>query len=247
MTEGKLTKFLNKPVSIPSGKQLQRPAVLSDSKGKCLEKEYMRHPSENGILWWAKGGAKIEDSTRWLKSNISRKIINHGDIWLYVWLGTCNLTTLKKPFIKLTTESEEEVCKVERKIQEIIKIVQKYPGSKVTILETPVYSIEKWNRDHGHKDPSSFADQDIKLQQQIFLLNNKIRQINRSLGNHSPEFSSDIYKTSKCKSGQNREAKSRNFYNFKLLRDGVHPGNLLGKVWLRKITEQTKKDCWENK
>jgi hypothetical protein len=48
-----------------------------------------------------KSGAKIEDSTQWLKSNISKKIINHGDIWLYVWMGTCNLTSKNKKYISL--------------------------------------------------------------------------------------------------------------------------------------------------
>jgi hypothetical protein len=43
-----------------------------------------------------KSGAKIKDSTQWLKSNISKKIINYGSIWLYVWMGTCNLTSKKR-------------------------------------------------------------------------------------------------------------------------------------------------------
>jgi hypothetical protein len=49
------------------------------------------HDVEKQIVWLPKSGAKIEDSTQWLKSNISKKIINYGDIWLYVWMGTCNL------------------------------------------------------------------------------------------------------------------------------------------------------------
>jgi hypothetical protein len=51
------------------------------------------------IVWLPKSGAKIEDSTQWLKSNISKKIINYGDIWLYVWMGTCNLTSKNKKYI----------------------------------------------------------------------------------------------------------------------------------------------------
>ena len=59
-----------------------------------------------------KSGAKIEDGTQWLKSNISKKIINYGDIWLYVWMGTCNLTSKNKKYISLKSENDEEVDKL---------------------------------------------------------------------------------------------------------------------------------------
>jgi hypothetical protein len=51
-------------------------------------KTYACHDVEEQIVWLPKSGAKIEDTTQWLKSNISKKIINYGDIWLYVWMGT---------------------------------------------------------------------------------------------------------------------------------------------------------------
>ena len=91
MTENKLRKFISKPREPPSGKRTHQPIILTDSKGNYLKK-YACHDVEKQIVWLPKSGAKIEDSTQWLKSNISKKIINYGDIWLYVWMGTCNLT-----------------------------------------------------------------------------------------------------------------------------------------------------------
>jgi hypothetical protein len=123
--------------------------------------------------------------------------------------------------------------------------MNKYPGSKVTILEIPLYSIKTWNQKKGHKDPTVFEEQDTKLEEQILKLNEKIRTISASLGNHSPSFTSDIYKTSKVKSGSERTSKLRKFYNFNLLADGIHPGKLVAKVWLKKISDQSKKDCWQ--
>jgi hypothetical protein len=84
---------------------------------------------EKQIVWLPKSGAKIEDSTQWLKSNISKKIINYGDI--------CKK---KKKYISLKSENDEEVDKIISKYNEIIKIINRYPGTKVTFLETPASS-----------------------------------------------------------------------------------------------------------
>ena len=75
---------------------------------------------------------------------------------------------------------------------EIIKIINRYPGTKVTFLETPVYSIKNWNESKGHKDPNVFVKQDENLSKQIYTLNGKVKEINNSLGTHSPDFSSDL-------------------------------------------------------
>jgi hypothetical protein len=79
MTENKLGKFISKPREPPSGKRTHQPIILTDSKGNYLKK-YACHDVEKQIVWLPKSGAKIEDSTQWLKSNISKKIINYGDI-----------------------------------------------------------------------------------------------------------------------------------------------------------------------
>lgn len=246
MTEklnNKLRKFINKPRPNPEGNRKLTPVVLTDSKGGISQ--YVAHNTEREIIWWYKGGSKTEHSASWLRRNIARNIINHGDIWLYVWLGTCDLTTKNKKYIGITPGKEEVIDNITAKYETIIRTVEKYPGSRVTILETPIYSIKKWNQSYGHKDPSTFDAQDQELEQQIHTLNKKIRETNTRLGSHSPEFSSDLSNTSKYHCGKDRKLKTRKYHEFDLYRDGIHPGELLAKSWLKKISEQARKDCWE--
>lgn len=245
MTENKLRKFIGRPRVQPTGTKTHQPVVLSDSKGGKLEK-HVTHSTERQLVWWTKGGAKVEDSVSWLERNVARNIRRYGDIWLYVWLGTCNLTTKNKAYISLTSEKDDATDIIVENYHKIVDIVNKYPGSKVTFLETPVYSIKSWNQYQYHKDPSIFEQQDQKLQQQIYTLNNKVREINNTLGTHSPEFTSDLSKTDTYRSGTKRTVKVRRTYTFKLYKDGIHPDPLLAKAWLRKISEQAKRDCWDN-
>lgn len=239
----KIKKFLNKPRLTTSGERILKPAILTDSKGHI--DRYASHNAERDILWWSASGENIEKRITWLKKNIARHIIRHGNIWLYTWLGTCNLTSKNKKYITLTSDTNLEIDNIIRKYEEIIDIINKYPGSRITILETPIYSIKAWNTKQGHKNPDIFDDQDTKLQQQIHNLNGKVREINNRLGSHSPEFSSDISNTSKYHCGKDRKTKIRKYYDYGLYRDGIHPDELLAKNWLRKISEQTKRDCWE--
>jgi hypothetical protein len=80
----------------------------------------------------------------------------------------------------LKSENDEEVDKIISKYNEIIKIINRYPGTKETFLETPVYSIKNWNESKGHKDPNVFVEQDENLSKQIYTLNGKVREINMS-------------------------------------------------------------------
>ena len=95
-----------------------------------------------------------------------------------VWLGTCDLTAKNKQYISLRTETDETINKLTDKYSEIIKIVKKFPGYRVTILETPTYSIKKWNKQKGHEDPSLFEEQDEKLAEQIHNLNSSLSERN---------------------------------------------------------------------
>jgi hypothetical protein len=87
-------------------------------------------------------GFKAEESKQWLKRNIARKIIEHGDIWLCIWIGTCNITSKNKKYIALRSQASEEIEYIKTIFREIIEIIKKYPGSKLTFLETPIYSIK---------------------------------------------------------------------------------------------------------
>ena len=146
----------------------------------------------------------------------------------------------------MRTITDESVEHIADKYKEIINLINKYPGSKVTILETPIYSIQRWNKLKGHKDPSVFEEQDERLAEQIYTLNSRVRDLNNNTKVHSPEFSSDISTSTKYRCGKDRNLKTKKYYNFNLYKDGIHPDTLLAKAWLKKISEQAKRDCWEN-
>jgi hypothetical protein len=141
------------------------------------------------------------------------------------------------PLLSWGNHTIDTVIKGYNEIVEIVK--KKYPNCKVTILELPVYSISTYN-----KVSDTFENQNTELSKQIFEINQNIRAINRSLHASSPEFSSDLYKKSKYKVGYHRDTKHRCHYNFNLYKDGIHSGQTLSKVWLRKISNCMYQDCW---
>ena len=111
--------------------------------------------------------------------------------------------------------------------------------------ETPVYSIQEWNKKKGHKDPSVFEEKDEILSRQISMLNSRVREINSSLGTNSPDFTSDLKTNVKYRCGLDRKLKTSDYYGFHLYYDGIHPDGQLAKTWLRKISEQARLDCWD--
>ena len=110
------------------------------------------------------------------------------------------------------------------------EIINRYPGTKVTFLETPVYSIKNGNESKGHKDPNAFVEQDEYLSKQIYTLNGKVRNINNSPGTHSPYISSDLRAKDKYRCGKDRTLKTNKYYNYKLYSDGIHADSLLSKT-----------------
>jgi hypothetical protein len=44
------------------------------------------------LFWWCKPGATVEQQYHCLQNNIYDKLLETVNFWLYVWLGTCNLT-----------------------------------------------------------------------------------------------------------------------------------------------------------
>lgn len=196
MSVNKLAKYLNKPRLNRDGLRQYTPVVLTDSKGNRL-KSKVDHQSEKEIVWWAKSGDKIKDRYNWLKDNLDHKLISIGNIWLYVWLGTCDLTSKNKKYISITTqEGNDTVDHILSYFNKILDLVKTHPNCRLTILETPIYSISKYNKHLGHKDTESFQEQDSELERQIYLLNHEARKLNNTVQHHSPSFSVDlIYNT----------------------------------------------------
>ncbi|VDI12915.1 Hypothetical predicted protein [Mytilus galloprovincialis] len=244
MTEHKLLKYLAKPFVIPAGVKQLTPVVFTDSKGKYLEK-YCRNSVENGIKWWNQSGRSSSQALVWLKQNLEYKIGHLDNIALYVWFGTCNLTIYDKNsrYINLRTETDDSIQTIVNNYQEIADLLKSYPGCKLRFLETPPYSVSLWNSYQKHPDVQQFKNDDDILLKQIKALNNHIRYMNDTLGTRSPNLSADIHHRINT-SNKNSSNIARNQYNFNLYKDGIHPSTNLAKVWLKKITQQIKTDCW---
>jgi len=141
MSNSKQVKFLNNTME-PTTEKNFTPVIFSDSKGNCLQNHVKRsRPVEREIIFWCKGGAKIKDRFNWLKSVLQQKVAELGAIWIYVWLGTRDLTSYNKKYISISSYSDEKITILSYYYNKIINLVQQYENCNVTILETPVYSI----------------------------------------------------------------------------------------------------------
>lgn len=249
MSENRLLKFLVKREPDENPLQFSRlPVLLSDSKGVSLERFA---PSSLPIKWLCRPGARGRDSCQWLLESLDWliRISIQKKVVILIWLGTCDVTRKDGAFISLRsgTSTPSNVVSSNVVVDELANtfrdlktaVSTRYPTAvKVLFLETPVFSIEKWNESKGHKNPTLFRGQDIELTRQIDRLNIHIREINSAHGFVSPQFSLDLQQSRK-----DAQKKERYRYNFTLYRDGAHPKAVLAKVWLARIEDRIKLEC----
>jgi hypothetical protein len=96
-------------------------------------------------------GTNTTGTINTLRSNLINLIQEH---WLYVWIGTCDLTQLDASTRCISLKSSESntvIQKLKSETELIYEILNQYPGNKITFLELPFYSIVKWNSVHNHK------------------------------------------------------------------------------------------------
>ena len=242
MSETRLTKYLQLPRQPIEGTKQATPVILSDSKGLYL-KNQVQHPEERNIVWWCKKGATIEERLHWLGTNINSQIREQGNIHLYIWLGTCNLTKKgKSSSISIANQHPNAAEEVIDALQKFKDLMKPYPDSRLTILEIPHYSIVHWNTARNHPKPETFKEQDEQLQQQIDDINKFIYQYNTTQHVRSLPLNNHLKARKQAPRGRNKPHKA--YYNYNLYTDGIHPKPILARAWLKEINEQMKKDCW---
>ena len=84
------------------------------------------------------------------------------------------------------------------------------------------------------------------MERQIYPLIQEARKLNNAVQHHSPSFSVDLIYNTIVKKGDHRKPTNTKNVNFNLYDDGIHPDHILGKTWVRRIAEQTIKDCTTN-
>lgn len=243
MTEHKLVKYLARSGPEPS-KELQKltPVILTDSKGAYLRSRPC-HPNIK-IKWHCQAGCTTTNRTEYLRDNTCQITESYGNIAIYLWTGTCDLTQKNGKYISLkSTQNESLLTQHKANIEQFIKVAKENPKiRKITILETPVYSIQRWNETKGHRDPNTFREQDTLLNTQVEGINALAREFNNKCGTSSPKFSADLLGSKKRKG---EETSYR--YNYKLYKDGIHPNPSLAQVWMRKIEWTVFHQCFKIK
>ncbi len=124
-------------------------------------------------------------------------------------------------------------------IDRYVTYINTFRSASVVFLEIPPYSIQEWNNSRGHSDASSFIEEDRLLYERISYINDYIHQVNTTLGVRSPRFKSDLLRYRKTK----RANSKRTSVNFSLYRDGIHPGEILARCWMKKIWTRMLTDC----
>lgn len=137
-----------------------KPIIVSDSKGRYLKEYVDSHKNpESSILWAYKGGATTFNRYLWLKQNIDSLITKYGNLSIYIFTGSCDLTikqvisdkrpgkkcfrTVRSKFIVL--RGIESLSLLKRHYILIRRLLES-KGVKVTFLHLPLYSIQHWNR-----------------------------------------------------------------------------------------------------
>ena len=85
-----------------------------------------QYHSEITWNWWCEGGRNIKRTIDWLEENFETEFQLHGDIWLYVWIGTCDLTSRDSStgYITLTSTRDKSIIeKISEGYQEIARIL----------------------------------------------------------------------------------------------------------------------------
>jgi len=242
MSEKKLRDYLQTPRSPTVGSRALRPVILSDSKGNYL-KDQVHHPEDRQIVWWNKRGTNIKNSLHWLEKNIKSKIKELGNIHIYIWLGTCDLTTKNKNgTISLATQHFETSKNIFEQLQKFKLLLQPYPNSRITFIEIPHYSITKWNSRVKKSPTEDRINQDQELHEQIVDLNTQIQDLNSSLNVRSPLLNLHLKASKQVKRGKSRPRKQ--YINYQLYLDGIHPKPILAKAWLAEVSTQIRIDCW---
>lgn len=236
MSLSKLNKFLDKPVIAPEVLN-STPILVTSSKGfsLCRNLDLITKFGFNiDVNCWA--GANFLQTWDWLNNNLANKVQQYGNITLYIWIGTCDLTTKRGKFIQLA-QSTDIQCEnyIHSQVDRIVTFVKSHPSVRLIFLEIPPYSIKVWNSYKGHHSPESFEEQDKILEGRINLLNNYIKEVDAQSDVKSLNFKADLLKY--------QRVGRKPVINFKLFKDGVHPDRVLARVWMKRLVTKVFHDC----
>lgn len=204
--------------------------LLTSSKGFSIQK-HSDLIKPNFISFQNKAGGKFPERFSWAQHNLSKQLEYFGNIKLFVWLGTCDITQKSGKYCSLSHGSDSEFMSyVTYWVDKFIVLCQSL-GVPLSFINIPPYSISIWNRVKGHSDPESFLIDDATVLRRISILNDYFTTVNSTLtGNYSPNFLVIVTSHRKRKNGF-----SKSKINYSLYTDGIHPSSILARCWMKKI------------
>ena len=238
MSKYRIAKYNRRPNNF-QGNRLREHAHIIEDTGYSIE-------------FACRGGLRFFDQYFWLKNNLQRKVNIHHHVCLYIWLGSCDLTSKKnivyfdsqnrrrRSFIELRHNSDTAaVTYIQNQIKKYLSFVSQFPTVKIVFLKVSYYSIQKYNKYLGNENCEDHREQDFMLMERIDLINNHIQEVNTFWGVTSINFKKDLSQFRKASGAY----ASRSSLDFSSYSDGLHPDRELAYCWLKKIVTQIFIDC----
>ena len=155
MNKRQLENFVTRKRNVVESQITKTPIILLDSKGLRLKNVLSDIAGfGNNIIWWCASGAKSEEQYQFLVRNLSTELFRHPNIVLYVWIGTCDLSTKEGSVLSLRTRQGNETV---RKITDCYRGIKTFQSVEIVYLELPQASIWRWNQKHSRR-PLSQAE-----------------------------------------------------------------------------------------
>jgi hypothetical protein len=161
MSVSKLEKDLQIPIK-PTGRLNYKPIIIADSKGRYIH-SHSDLLSQFGYSakFIYRGGARLADYFPWLVKSLQGEVNQYGNIVIYLWLGTCDLTRRNGRYITLRHSAEKQAVEyIQYQLYRYNHFIAAFPNVKIVFLEIPSFSIREWNKSKGHTDSFFLIEED---------------------------------------------------------------------------------------
>jgi len=221
----------------------RKPILISDSKGFTLRNSYLKkYPSLNHypLELWCIAGATTEKLIELLVERLPKAIKRHENITLYLWSGTCDLSSKRSGKLELVCWDDTKVSEVKDSFKKAFTLMSGFPSVTLKILECPQYSISKWNEFKGYqRDIELDRLVEKELNRQVATLNSYIRVLNDDHNSNTLNINNCVIRAR----GGRKSKRNRVSVNLKLYKDGIHPGEILSELWTLMIIDAICKSC----
>lgn len=140
MSDRRITNQINQLHPDPLVRPIRIPVLLQDSKGLSLQNQVTVN-AETFIEFCCYTGATAENRLDYLRRSLASHLQKLHQITLFVWVGTCNLTTkYQNGRIELTGRDSNPAYNLINILKDIYHFVRTFHHSvKLVFLHLPYY------------------------------------------------------------------------------------------------------------